>query len=83
MVYAVFIYESRHEVWEENIAIKRMDHLDKNGKQKVKREKIPTYQHKPGTKLKLYEVGWTKEGRQYYNTIKDKFWELKKNHVFF
>ena len=52
MVYVVFVYESKHEVWKENISIERMDHLDKNGKKKVKREKIPKYQHKPGTKLR-------------------------------
>ena len=42
----------------------------------------PKYQHKPGTKLKLYEVGWADDGRQYYNTIKDKSLSFKKNEAF-
>ena len=82
MAYAVFVYESRHEVWQENIDIERMDHLDKKGKKRQERVKKPKYQHKPGTKLKLYEVGWTNDGRQYYNTIKNKFLEFKTNDGF-
>ena len=82
MAYAVFVYESRHEVWQENIEIERMDHLDKRGKKKKERVNKPKYQHKPGTKLKLYEVGWTNHGRQYYNTIKEKFLDFKKNAGF-
>ena len=78
MAYVVFVYESRQEVWQENIEIERMDHLDKKGKKKQKRVNKPKYQHKPGTKLKLYEVGWTNDGRQYYNTIKNKFLKFKK-----
>ena len=32
--------------------------------------------------MKLYEVGWTNDGRQYYNIIKNKFLEFKKNDGF-
>ena len=58
-----------------------MDDLDKTDKKMFAREKILKYQHKPGTKLKLYEVGWT-SGRKYYNFIKDEILELKKNQAF-
>ena len=32
--------------------------------------------------MKLYEVGWTNDGRQYYNTVKNKFLEFKTNDGF-
>ena len=65
MAYEVFVYESRHKEWQENIEIERMDHLDKKGKKKKEIVNKPKYQHKQGTKLKVYEVGWTNDGRQY------------------
>ena len=41
MAYAVFVYESRHKVWQGNIDIERIDHLDKKGKKKQERMKNP------------------------------------------
>ena len=41
IAYAVFVFESQCEVWEENIAIERMDHLDKPKKKKF--AQVSTY----------------------------------------
>ena len=47
-----------------------------------KRVELPMYHTPPGTKLKLYEVGWTSEGRDYYAILSNIFQSLKSNQKF-
>ena len=58
IAYAVLVYESRYKVWEENIAIKNKN-ITRAEMRREKRIELPMYHTAPGTKLKLYEVGWT------------------------
>ena len=55
---------------------------DKGGEEKHKKEESPRYHTPIGTKLKLYDVGWTTEGREYYNTLMGTFQFLKSNEQF-
>ena len=51
----------------------------------MRREKIvklPMHHIPPGTKLKLYEVGWASDGRDYYATLTNIFQLLKTNKDF-
>ena len=47
-----------------------------------KRNACPEYHTPVGTKLKLYEVGQTPEGRQYYDKLKLTFKFLKSNEQY-
>ena len=53
--------------------------MTKEEKKKHKREESPRYHTPVDTKLKLYDDGWTTEGREYYNTLIGKFQFLKSN----
>ena len=81
IAYAVLVYESRYKVWEENIAIKNKN-ITRAEMRREKRVELPMYHTAPGTKLKLYEVGWTSEGRDYYATLSNIFQSLKSNQKF-
>ena len=81
IAYAVLVYESRCKVWEENIAIKNKN-ITRAEMRKEKRVELPMYHRPPGTKLKLYEVGWTSDGREYYATLSKLFQSLKSNQQF-
>ena len=56
--------------------------MTKEEKRTHKRNTCPEYHTPFGTKLKLYEVGWTPEGRQYYNKLKLTFKFLKSNEQY-
>ena len=47
-----------------------------------KRVELTMYHTPLGTKLKLYEVGWTPDGRDYYATLSNMFQLLKSNKEF-
>ena len=78
---AVLVYESRYKVWEENIAIKNKN-ITRTEMTREKRVKLPMYHTPPGTKLKLYEVGWTSDSRDYYAALTNIFQLLKSNKEF-
>ena len=78
IAYAVLVYESWFNVWEENIGIRNKS-MTKEEKKKHKREESPRYHTPVGTKLKLYVVEWTSKGRTYYNTLIITFQFLKSN----
>ena len=63
IAFAILCYENGVDVWLERFRIKRMNNLDREAFEKTVSLK---YHHRPGTKLKAYEDGWTKEGVQYY-----------------
>ena len=79
--YAVLVYESRYKVWEEIIAIKNKN-ITRAEMRREKRVELPMYHTPPGTKLKLNEVGWTPDGRDYYATLSTIFQLLKSNEEF-
>ena len=56
--------------------------MTKEDKKTHKRKACPEYHTPVGTKLKLYEVDWTSEGRQYYNKLKLTFKFLKSNEQY-
>ena len=78
IAYAVLVYESRYKVWLERIEIRNKS-MTKEEKIIHKRNACPEYHTPVGTKLKLYEVGWTPEGREYYNELIHTFKFLKDN----
>ena len=81
IAYAVLVYESRYKVWLERIEIRKKS-MTKEEKRKHKKITNPGYHTPVGTKLKLYEVGWTPEGRQYYNELIHRFKFLKNNEQY-
>ena len=79
--YAVLVYESWYKVWLERIEIRNKS-MTKEEKRKHKREACPDCHTPVDTTLKLYEVGWTPEGRQYYKKLKLTFQFLKSNEQY-
>ena len=88
IAYTVLVYESQYKVWLERIEIRNKS-MTKEEKRTHKREACPEYHTPVGTKLKLYEVGWTPEGRKYYDKLKlifqflksnEKYWKNMNNH---
>ena len=63
IVFAILCYENGVDVWLERIKMKRINNVDREAFEKTASLK---YHHRPGTKLKAYEDGWTEEGVQYY-----------------
>ena len=64
IAFAILCYENGVDVWLERFKMKRMNNLDREAFEKTASLK---YHHRPGTKLKAYEDGWTEEGVQYYD----------------
>ena len=81
IAYAVLVYESRYKIWEENIVVKNKN-ITRAEMRREKRVELPMYHTPPGTKLKLYEVGWISDSRDYYATLTNIFQLLKSNNEF-
>ena len=77
IVYSVLIYESAHDVWEEEI--KKCETCNTIQEKKAFQNKaLLEYHIKQGTHIVLFQDGWTKEGRVYFMSLCEIFDELKK-----
>ena len=72
IAYSVLVYESSVEVWKEEIQRSRACKTAKERKEFPMME-VLKYHVKRGTRIPLFQDGWTKEGRCYYQQLCNKF----------
>jgi hypothetical protein len=72
IAYSVLVYESYVEVWKEEIQRSRACKTAKERKEFPMTE-VLKYHVKRGTRIPLFQDGWTKEGREYYQQLCNKF----------
>jgi hypothetical protein len=88
IAYSIFVYESAHDVWEEEI-VKTRTCDTKEEKKAFQHVAVSKYHVKRGTRIGLYRDGWTGDGQVYFRTIckeildmmkNDKLWSTLKMH---
>ena len=72
IAYSVLVYESYVEVWKEEIQRSLACKTAKERKEFPMTE-VLKYHVKRGTRIPLFQDGWTKEGRGYYQQLSSKF----------
>jgi hypothetical protein len=79
IAYSVLLYESAHDMWQEEIN-KCETCLTIQEKKEFQHTASLKYHVKRGTKIALFADGWTQEGRAYFSSLCQVFDELKKSN---
>ena len=79
IAYSVLIYENSYEMWKEEI-LKCETCQTVQAKQAFQHTASPKYHVKRGTKIALFQDGWTQEGRTYFSSLCQGFDALKKSN---
>ena len=88
IAYSVLIYESAYDTWAEEI-IKSKQCVTIQEKKAFQHTAVLKYHVKRGTRIALFQDGWTNEGRAYYKSLckvfdtlktSDKIWSLLQHH---
>ena len=88
IAYSVLIYESAYDTWAEEI-IKSKQCVTIQQKKAFQLTAVLKYHVKQGTRIALFQDGWTNEGRAYYKSLckvfdtlktSDKIWSLLQHH---
>jgi hypothetical protein len=78
IAYSIFVYESAHDVWEEEI-VKTRTCDTKEEKKAFQHVAVSKYHVKRGTRIGLYRDGWTGDGQVYFRTICKEILDMMKN----
>ncbi len=76
IAYSVLIYESAYDIWLEEI-IKSKQCVTIQEKKAFQHTAVLKYHIKQGTRIALFQDGWTNEGRAYYKSLCKAFYTLK------
>jgi hypothetical protein len=79
IAYSVLLYESAHDMWKEEIH-KCETCQTIQEKKEFQHTASLKYHVKRGTKIALFQDGWTQEGRAYFSSLCQVFDELKKSN---
>ena len=79
IAYSVLVYESAHDIWKEEIPKSETCHTIQE-KKEFKHTASLKYHVKQGTKIVLFQDGWTQEGRVYFSSLCQVFDALKKSN---
>ena len=88
IAYSFLVYESAHDVWSEEV-LKAKTCATADEKNSFEHTAVNKYHVKRGTRLPLYQDGWTNEGQEYFKNLcreietlkaSDKLWTSLKVH---
>jgi hypothetical protein len=88
IAYSFLVYESAHDVWKEEV-MKAKTCATADERNSFEHKAVNKYHVKRGTRLPVYQDGWTTEGQEYFKnlcreikTLKacDPLWTSLKNH---
>jgi hypothetical protein len=79
IAYSVLVYENSYDMWKEEI-LKCETCQTVQEKQKFKHTASQKYHVKRGTKITLFQDGWTQEGRTYFSSLCQEFDALKRSN---
>ncbi len=88
IAYSFLVYESSHNVWKEEI-LKAKTCATAEEKKSFEHTAVNKYHVKRGTRLPVYQDGWTSEGQEYFKTLcgevaaikrSDELWTCLKVH---
>ena len=79
IAYSVMVYESAHDMWKEEILKSETCHTIQE-KRAFQHMVSLKYHFKQGTKIALFQDGWTQEGRAYFSSLCQVFDALKKSN---
>ena len=80
IAYSIFVYESTYEIWKEEITKAK---TCATAEQKKEFQSLSTavlkYHVKRGTRLSMYQDGWTKDGQEYFKDLCREVEKLKQS----
>ncbi len=79
IAYSVLVYENSYGMWKEEI-LKCETCQTIEEKQAFQHTALMKYHVKQGTKIALFQDGWTQEGRVYFSSLCQVFDALKKSN---
>ena len=68
IAYSIFVYESAHDVWKEEV-MKASTCATAEEKKSFEHTAVNKYHVKRGTRLPVYQDGWTNEGNEYFKEL--------------
>ncbi len=68
IAYSIFVYESAHEVWKEEV-MKAITCAMAEKKKSFEHTAVNKYHVKRGTRLPVYQEGWTNECNEYFKEL--------------
>ena len=78
IAYSIFVYESAHEVWKEEV-VKASTCVTAEERKSFEHTAVNKYHVKRGTRLPVYQDGWTNEGYEYFKQLCRDVEAIKKN----
>ena len=88
IAYSIMVYENSYDVWMEEI-VKAVTCENDEEKRAFKRVAVNKYHVKRGSRIALYQDGWTSEGHEYFGSIcaeirdmmkAGELWSMLKSH---
>jgi hypothetical protein len=79
IAYSLLVFESSHDVWKEEI-LKAKTCATAEEKKSFEHTAVNKYHVKRGTRLPVYQDGWTSEGQEYFKTLCGEVDAIKRNN---